>query len=82
MFIGCLNYPKCDFTANMQVDEQGEIIPKYDKVDDTITCEKCGKKMVLKKSRRGRFFACTGYPDCKNAKNAIVLEDGTISIKK
>jgi len=82
MFIGCKNYPKCDFTANMQIDEQGNIIPKYDKVDENVKCEKCGKPMALKKSRRGKFFACTGYPECKSTKSTIVLEDGTISAKE
>jgi len=31
-------------------------------------CEKCGKPMVIKMGRFGKFFACTGYPDCKNTK--------------
>lgn len=31
-------------------------------------CEKCGKPMVIKMGRFGRFLACTGYPDCKNTK--------------
>jgi DNA topoisomerase-1 len=31
-------------------------------------CEKCGKKMVIKYGRYGRFLACPGYPECKNAK--------------
>jgi len=35
-----------------------------------IACEKCGKKMVVRMSRRGPFLACPGYPKCKNAKNA------------
>jgi DNA topoisomerase-1 len=29
-------------------------------------CEKCGKPMVIKWGRYGRFLACTGYPECKN----------------
>jgi len=82
MFIGCSEYPKCDFTGNMKVDENGVIIPVFDKVAENINCEKCGKPMTLKKSRRGKFFACTGYPDCKNAKSTIVLEDGTITVKE
>jgi DNA topoisomerase-1 len=82
MFIGCKNYPDCDFTGNMEVNEKGDIIPKYDKVDENVKCEKCGKKMTLKKSRRGKFFACSGYPECKNTKSTIVLEDGTISAKE
>jgi DNA topoisomerase-1 len=31
-------------------------------------CEKCGKPMVIKWGRHGRFIACTGYPECKNTK--------------
>jgi DNA topoisomerase-1 len=31
-------------------------------------CEKCGKPMVIKMGRFGKFLACTGYPDCKNTK--------------
>lgn len=31
------------------------------------TCEQCGKPMVYRFGRTGRFLACTGYPDCKNA---------------
>ncbi len=30
------------------------------------TCDKCGKPMVIKWGRYGRFIACSGYPDCKN----------------
>jgi DNA topoisomerase I len=29
-------------------------------------CEKCGKAMVIRLGRNGRFLACTGYPDCDN----------------
>ncbi len=31
-------------------------------------CEKCGKPMVIKMGRYGKFLACTGFPECKNAK--------------
>lgn len=31
-------------------------------------CEKCGKPMVIKIGRFGKFLACSGYPDCKNTK--------------
>ncbi|PLX66839.1 MAG: type I DNA topoisomerase [Denitrovibrio sp.] len=82
MFIGCTKYPDCDFTGNMEVNEKGDIIPKFDKVDENVKCENCGKPMTLKKSRRGKFFACTGYPECKTAKSTIVLEDGTITVKE
>ncbi|MEK7627423.1 MAG: type I DNA topoisomerase [Patescibacteria group bacterium] len=31
-------------------------------------CEKCGKKMVIKLGRYGKFIACSNYPECKNTK--------------
>jgi DNA topoisomerase I len=32
------------------------------------TCELCGKPMIIKWGRNGRFMACSGYPDCRNTK--------------
>ena len=37
-------------------------------VESDVVCEKCGKKMVVKSSRFGKFLACPGYPECKNTK--------------
>jgi DNA topoisomerase-1 len=43
---------------------------KKDRDGDTAeTCEKCGKPMVVKWGPRGKFIACTGYPECKNTKS-------------
>lgn len=37
------------------------------KEDETdLVCDKCGKPMVVKFGRFGKFIACSGYPDCKN----------------
>ncbi|MFH1568022.1 MAG: type I DNA topoisomerase [Gemmatimonadota bacterium] len=33
-----------------------------------VVCEECGRKMVVKWGRNGRFLACPGYPQCKNTK--------------
>ena len=38
-----------------------------DEVTDEI-CDKCGKNMVIKSGRFGKFLACPGYPECKNTK--------------
>lgn len=32
-------------------------------------CEKCGKPMIIKHGRNGKFMACSGYPKCKNTKS-------------
>lgn len=41
---------------------------KVPAVESDVTCEKCGRKMVEKSSRYGKFLACPGYPECKNTK--------------
>ena len=43
-----------------------------------ITCEKCGKPMVIKWGRNGQFLACSGYPDCKNTKPFVRGENGVV----
>jgi len=36
--------------------------------ESDVVCEKCGRKMVYKTGRFGKFLACPGYPECKNTK--------------
>lgn len=36
--------------------------------ESDVICEKCGRKMVYKLSKFGKFLACPGYPECKNTK--------------
>jgi DNA topoisomerase-1 len=45
-----------------------------------IVCERCGKHMVIKWGRNGRFLACPGYPECKNTKEFRTETDGTIVV--
>ncbi|ANZ97603.1 MULTISPECIES: type I DNA topoisomerase [Brochothrix] len=45
-----------------------------------IDCELCGKPMVIKMGRYGKFMACSGFPDCRNTK-AIVKEIGVMCPK-
>ena len=40
---------------------------KDEKTDEV--CENCGKPMVIKTGRFGKFLACSGFPECKNAKS-------------
>lgn len=48
-----------------KVDKELEHVKIQDEVTD-IMCNKCGKPMVIKYGRYGKFLACSGYPDCKN----------------
>ena len=54
-----------------------------------VPCEKCGRMMVIKYGRYGKFLACPGYPECKNAKPLVETLDvpcpkcgGKIQIRK
>jgi len=61
------------FKENLKIKEK-EIAQK-EKIPDEPTdevCEKCGKPMVIKNGRFGKFMACSGYPECKNTKNIDV----------
>lgn len=40
-----------------------------------VPCEKCGRYMVIKHGRYGKFLACPGFPDCRNTK-PIVKDTG------
>ncbi|MDU5079869.1 type I DNA topoisomerase [Tissierella carlieri] len=55
-----------------KAEEEIKEIEIQDEISDVI-CEKCGKNMVIKHGRFGKFLACPGYPECKNTK-AIVDE--------
>ena len=49
--------------------EKYESVEKQNHVEATDeVCEKCGKPMVIKHGRFGRFLACSGFPECKNTK--------------
>ncbi len=43
---------------------------KVPDVETDVVCELCGRKMVVKSGRFGKFLACPGYPQCKNTKPA------------
>ena len=48
------------------------------KVEDIPTdeiCEKCGRPMVIKSGRYGKFVACSGFPECRNA-HPLVKDTG------
>ena len=51
----------------------------YLKVPDEVTeekCDLCGRNMVIKSGRFGRFLACPGYPECKFTKPLVVEMPG------
>ncbi|HCC03977.1 MAG TPA: DNA topoisomerase I, partial [Clostridiales bacterium] len=70
------------------VEKELEHVEIQDEVSDVV-CEKCGRLMVYKYGRFGKFLACPGFPECKNAKPIIETIDvpcpvcgGTVIVKK
>ena len=45
-----------------------------------IVCELCGRNMVVKFSRFGKFLACPGFPECKNTKKIVQETKGSCPI--
>ncbi len=63
-FIGCSNYPKCDYIQKEQkpIDEVKEV---------GRNCPVCGKPLVYRKDKSGKktFIACSGFPTCHYTEN-------------
>ena len=57
-----------------RVEKELEHVVLVDEVSD-VPCDKCGKMMVYKYGRYGKFLACPGFPECKNAKPIIETID-------
>jgi len=66
-------------------------IEKVDLTEETdIDCEKCGKKMLIRHGRYGKFLACSDYPTCDNTKPILkklgikcpICENGEIIERK
>lgn len=77
------------FEKNVEkVEKELEHVELVDEVSD-VQCEKCGRMMVYKYGRYGKFLACPGFPECRNAKPIIETIDvpcpvcgGAVQIKK
>ena len=67
-----------EFEKELEAADQnitGEKIALQDEITDVI-CEKCGRNMVIKHGRYGKFLACPGYPECKNTKRLVTKAEG------
>lgn len=69
-FLACERYPECKHTQDFTRDGEGRIVPvsREEAGESGETCEKCGKPMVFKQGRYGKFLACSGYPACRNVR--------------
>jgi DNA topoisomerase-1 len=60
-FIGCNNYPECDYTRNVNEDANAE-----PEVIEDRKCPDCGSDLIIRHGRYGKFIGCSSYPECKH----------------
>jgi len=62
-FIGCNNYPECDYTRNLGEDGETKAEPQ---IVEGRKCPECDSDLIFKQGRYGKFIGCSGYPKCKH----------------
>ncbi len=71
-FIGCSNYPECDYTRSLNEDENNE---EGETEKPERDCPKCGEELVYKQGKYGKFIGCSAYPKCKHIESLNKPED-------
>ncbi|MBI5798961.1 MAG: topoisomerase DNA-binding C4 zinc finger domain-containing protein, partial [Candidatus Yonathbacteria bacterium] len=64
------------FKANLKAKEETLTKKTITEEKTDEICDKCGKPMVIKTGRFGRFLACTGFPECRNTKQLTKNTEG------
>ena len=64
------------FVKSLKKAEENLDKVKVPEVESDEVCEMCGRRMVIKTGRYGKFLACPGYPTCKNTRRIVESTDG------
>ena len=67
-FAACPGYPECKNTKPLAKDNAAEKAPSDEPEKTDLKCPDCGGDVVIRKSRYGKFYACTNFPKCKYTK--------------
>jgi len=78
-FIGCTNYPACDYTRDLNGDRQE---PEAREVVQGRVCPKCGSELEIKNGRYGKFIGCSAYPQCRHIEPLERPEDTGVTCPK
>ncbi|HFE37744.1 MAG TPA: type I DNA topoisomerase [Gammaproteobacteria bacterium] len=71
-FIGCTDYPECDYTRNLGDDKNASSEPE---IVEGRLCPDCNSNLVIKQGKYGKFIGCSSYPNCKHIEPLEKPED-------
>ncbi len=60
-FVGCTNYPECDYTRDMDGNSKDE-----PEIVEGRKCPECESDLIIRSGRYGKFIGCSSYPNCKH----------------
>ncbi len=78
-FIGCNNYPTCDYTRDLNADKSEKEEPQ---VVEGRSCPECSSPLVIKRGRYGKFIGCSSYPKCRYIEPLEKPEDTGVECPK
>jgi DNA topoisomerase I len=78
-FIGCNNYPTCDYTRDLNGDASEKPEPE---IVEGRKCPECNSDLVIKRGRYGKFIGCSSYPKCKFIEPLEKPEDTGVTCPK
>ncbi|MBK1642134.1 DNA topoisomerase I [Chromatium okenii] len=75
-FIGCTNYPDCNYTRDLNADTNAATAPE---IVEGRACPQCGSQLEIKRGRYGKFIGCSTYPTCTHIEPLEKPEDTGIT---
>ncbi len=76
-FLSCSKYPDCKNAKRFKYGTDGKVevvVKKEQDIREDVRCELCGEPMALRSSKYGKFFGCTGYPECRGIRKLTDVE--------
>ncbi|WP_428624516.1 type I DNA topoisomerase [Sedimenticola sp.] len=78
-FIGCTNYPECDYTRDLNGDKKEQEEPT---IVEGRKCPECQSDLVIKRGKYGKFIGCSNYPTCRHIEPLEKPEDTGVDCPK
>ena len=74
-FLGCANYPTCKGIVNIDPKKGTVKLPKPPPLMIDLTCAKCDKPLNMRRSTRGPWLSCSGFPKCRGRLGWTKIEE-------